>query len=432
MKTFKRLTSALLILLVIFQSIDCLGSNKTSSEKDSGLKISRSKYNWDAEILNKALNARLVQWENDPVVNTEYTAFGVLISGKALNYLALVAFHDSKNQHPEVAAKVVEQLRYVISGGKEPCCRGVIAGWADNPLAQSIALAKFTKSVWGKLTKDEIKKLDLLMSSMAIAGNYCHNSQNSITRGLYQAFDWRKGWNPNHVEGYVGVMAAAWIYFGGSEAVNSIFRDFNYDDYMRKLESNGFVNIRSCWSASGKTLMETGGTDAGGGTTKGVKMPFRYSSLSGYGELDYDPFLLYRDLAARMYKFQVTSTGCDGACYILDGTKSPYEGQNGMCYEFNTVDASGCRSSVGYCFEGWWNDVLTAATLQSFGLIPEGAEKQDIIARRDVGSGDLMYKLQHGYRDHKNGKSSDASEKNVIGLGYPFIKDVYLKMLKVK
>jgi len=133
-----------------------------------------------------------------------------------------------------------------------------------------------------------------------------------------------------------------------------------------------------------------------------------------------------------MFKFQVSSTGCAGACTILDGTKSPYEGQDGMCYEFNTVDASGCRSSVGYCFEGWWNDVLTGATLQSFGLIPEGAEKQDIVARRDVGSGDLMYKLQHGYRDHKNGKSSDAGEKNVMGLGYPFIKDVYLKMLKVK
>lgn len=432
MQTFKRLASALFILLVIFQSINCLGSNGTSSKKDAGLKISRSSFNWDSEILDKALNARLVQWKNDPVVNTEYTAFGVLNSGKALNYLALVAFHDTKNQHPEVAAKVVEQLKYVISGGNEPCCRGVIAGWADNPLAQSIVLAKYTKSVWGKLTKDEIKKLDLLMSSMAIAGNYSHNSQNKISRGLYQVFPWAKGWNPNHVEGYVGVMIASWIYFGGADAVNAIFRDFNYDDYMKKLEANGFENIKSCWSASGKILMETGGTDAGGGTTKGVKMPFLYNSLSGYGELEYDPFLLFRDLAKRMFKFQVSSTGCNGLCTILDGTKSPYEGQDGMCYEFNTVDASGCRSSVGYCFEGWWNNVLTGATLQSFGLIPKGPEKQDIIARRDVGSGDLMYKLQHGYRDHKNGKSSDAGERNVMGLGYPFIKDVYLKMLKVK
>jgi hypothetical protein len=114
----------------------------------------------------------------------------------------------------------------------------------------------------------------------------------------------------------------------------------------------------------------------------------------------------------------------------VDGTKSPFEGQDGMCYEFNTVDASGCRSSVGYCFEGWWNDVLTAATLKSFGLIPDTPESKELIARRDVGSADLMYKLQHGYRDHKNGKSSDGGEKNVIGLGFPYIKDVYMKVLK--
>jgi hypothetical protein len=234
------------------------------------------------------------------------------------------------------------------------------------------------------------------------------------------------------VEGYVGIMIAAWIYFGGADAVNSIFTNFSYDEYMKKLDENGFTNIKGCWSASGKKMMEEGGTDAGGGTTKGVKMPFIYSSLSGFGELQYDPYLLYRDLSVRMFKHKVSSTGCDGACYILDGTKSPYEGQDGMCYEFISVDASGCRSSVGYCFEGWWNNTLTTATLQAFGLIPDIPEAMDIQARRDVGSGDLMYKLQHGYRDHKNGRSSDSGEKNVIGLGYPFIKDIYLKVLKSK
>jgi hypothetical protein len=428
MNTFKKIAG--FIFLVLFLSWNAMGINTSGREKETEVKISRSVIDWDNDILTKALEAKLVQWKNDPVVNTEYTAFGVLYSGKALNYLALVAFHDTKNQHPEVAAKVVEQLRYVISGGKEPCCRGVIAGWADNPLAQSIALAKYTKSVWGKLSNNEKKKLDLLMSCMAIAGNYSHNSLNHISKGLYQVFPWAKGWNPNHVEGYVGVMIAAWIYFGGADAVNAIFRDFSYDEYMKKLEDNGFVNIKSCWSASGKKLMEEGGTDAGGGTTKGVKMPFTYTSLSGYGELQYDPYLLYRDLAARMFKWKVSSTGCDGVCYILDGTKSPYEGQTGMCYEFIAVDASGCRSSVGYCFEGWWNDTLTASTLKAFGLIPDTPETNDIQARRDVGSGDLIYKLQHGYRDHKNGRSSDSGEKNVNGLGYPIIKDIYLKVLK--
>lgn len=432
MRSIEKFKVLAALIFLGLSSLSCLAAENSVNRKEPSFKISRSSFDWDNEILTRCLEARLVQWKNDPVVNTEYTAYGVLYSGKALNYLTLVAFNDTKNKYPEVASKVVEQLRYVISGGKEPCCRGVIAGWADNPLAQTIVLAKYTKSVWGKLTKDEIKKLDLLMSCMAIAGNYSHNSQNNIQRCLYQVLPWAKGWNPNHVEGYVGIMIAAWIYFGGSDAVNAIFRDFSYDAYMKKLDANGFINIKSCWSTSGKKMMEEEGTDKGGGTTKGVKMPFIYSSLSGFGELQYDPYLLYRDLSLRMFKHKVSSTGCDGVCYILDGTKSPYEGQDGMCYEFISVDASGCRSSVGYCFEGWWNNTLTTATLKAFGLIPDTPEAKDIQVRRDVGSCDLMYKLQHGYRDHKNGRSSDSGERNVQSLGYPIIKDIYLKVLKSK
>lgn len=106
MKAFKRFAGIIAILLFILQSAECQGIKNSA--------ISRSTYNWDNEILAKALDARLVQWKNDPVVNTEYTGFGVLNSGKALNYLALIAFHDTKDQHPEVAAKVVEQLRFNV------------------------------------------------------------------------------------------------------------------------------------------------------------------------------------------------------------------------------------------------------------------------------------------------------------------------------
>jgi len=48
--------------------------------------------------------------------------------------------------------------------------------------------------------------VDLLMTALAIAGNYCQNSQNKISKGLYQTFDWEKIWNPNHQEGHIGIM----------------------------------------------------------------------------------------------------------------------------------------------------------------------------------------------------------------------------------
>jgi hypothetical protein len=428
----RKVTYTIAVLVVIILSIGSKRMNESNVCSDINFRTKRNEYNWDAEVLKKALDADYVRWKNDPNVNTEYTGYGVLRTGKAMNYLALVAFYDNLNNYPEVSKRLVEHLQYVISGGKEPCCRGVIAGWADNSLAQSITLAKYTRSVWSKLSDSEKEKLDLLMKALAIAGNYCHNSQNSVHRGLYQAFNWRKGWNPNHQEGYVGVMVAAWIYFGGADAVNQVFKDFIFEDYMAQFTAFGFENIKSCWQSSGKELMENGGTDSGGGTTKGVRMPFRYSSLSGYGELDYDPYLLYRDLSARMYKHPVTSSGCDNKSFILDGSISPYEGQTGMCFEFKAVDASGCRSSARYCFEGWWNNIMTAASLQAFGLLPETAEKKELMDRLETGSSDLIYKLQHGYRDHKNGKSSDEYDKNLSGLGYIFTKDIYDKVVSVE
>ena len=416
-----RKNSELINLLFIILIFSCAYPLNEKQQHE----INRKDFNWNADVLDAALQAELVQWKNDPNVNTEYTAYDVLHTGKALNYLALVAFHDRSDNYPDVSSKIIEQLQHVISGANEPCCRGTIAGWADNSLAQTIALAKHTESVWEKLSKAEKERLDLLMKAMAIAGNYCQNSRNRIHKCLYQSFEWRKSWNPNHQEGYVGVMIAAWIYFGGADEVNAVLTSFDYDNYMEKFQMYGFNNVKTCWQTTGKELMENGGKDTGGGLTYGVKIPFRYTSLSGYGELEYDPYLLYRDLADRMYKHTVTSEGCDGKAFIVDGSHSPYEGQKGMCYEFDGVDASGCRSSARYCYDGWCNNILTAASLESFGLWRTKSDKEKIIAKLNVGSSDLLYKLKHGYRDHKHGKTSDVFAKDLKGIGYIFIKDIY-------
>ena len=131
-----------------------------------------------------------------------------------------------------------------------------------------------------------------------------------------------------------------------------------------------------------------------------------------------------------MFHFTVTSSECDGKAYILDESKSPYEGQEGMCYEFRTNDASGCRSSVSYVYEGWFNNMLTVAGMAAFGNWPEGAEKREITARMKTGSFDMIYKMQHGYKDHRHGRSSDVREQNLAGrLGYEYVMDVFQKLV---
>jgi len=139
---------------------------------------------------------------------------------------------------------------------------------------------------------------------------------------------------------------------------------------------------------------------------------------------------IYRDLAMRMYKHTVVSGGCSGSCYIIDSTVSPYEGKSGMCYEFAAADAGGCRSLARYCYDGWCNNVLTAAGLQVFGLWGDAGMRDSIMERMQNGSGDLVYKLQHGYHGRSNGEFKDHTESSVENLGYRYVKQVYEKVVR--
>lgn len=98
-----------------------------------------------------------------------------------------------------------------------------------------------------------------------------------------------------------------------------------------------------------------------------------------------------------------------------------------MCYEFRAQDASGCRSSAGYGYEGWMNHVLTLATMQAFNLLPEKghSEFDSLVERTKTGTSDLFYKLEHGYHARKNGKHSIEKKENLERLGIVFLEEVY-------
>ena len=373
---------------------------------------------WDSNITRDALNTGLTAW-----TNTSEIGFSALHTGKAMNYLALIAYYNPQNT--TVVNRLLQHIRNVISGGREPMCRGVIAGWSDNSLAQTLALTRNNSSVWNQLSKTEQEKCEWLMRGLTIAGNYCQNYRNDPRRGLYQSFDWSKSWNPNHQEGYVGVMIAAWFYYGGADNVNNILTNFNYDTYISKYRELGFTNIVNCWAKSGKELMEEGGVDAGGGRVYGVKIPFTFQGASR-NEIPYDPVQIYTDLAKKIYRFNVKNEGCNGDAYITDGSSSPYLGQKGMCTEFESSDGGGCRSSARYAYDGWMNNILTSATLQASNYSID----DEIKSLRDVGSNDLIYKLVHGYSGRSLGKYATHYERSVEDLGYYFCKDIYQKLLE--
>nr|WP_295932034.1 cellulose binding domain-containing protein [uncultured Dyadobacter sp.] len=388
------------------------------------------------DVLAQALSANLVRWQPDPEAGQEQIAYNALATGKAMNYLALVAYHNPNNT--TVINRLLAHIRNAIAGGNEPVCRGGISGWSNNSLAQTLTLAKNTEAVWTQLTSDEINKCDWLMRALTVVGNYNQNFYNDPVRCLLGVNPFGGKRNaPNIQEGYVGIMITSHKYFGGAAAVNQILADFDYDSYLSTFENLGFTNIVFGWTyaygntpagrAQMKSLMEQGGTDKGGGTinSQGVRRPFTFNNFYTLAEIPYDPFLIYQATTERMFRPVTHNVSTSGEAYVLSNRTSPMTGLTGMCGELQFTDGFGERSSVRYAYDGWSNSILTFTTLKALGLWGNTAAHQDIYRRMKVGSIDLLYKYKAGYRGRSNGEFFDQTEFNGIDYGYVFLKDIW-------
>jgi len=104
-----------------------------------------------------------------------------------------------------------------------------------------------------------------------------------------------------------------------------------------------------------------------------------------------------------MYSKLVSSSGDNGKAFIISGQASPVQGQLGMCYEFDTIDTGGVRSDALYCYEAWLNSVATRSSMMMMGVWG-GPNQAKVETQMGVGTADLMFKLQQGYRGAYLGK----------------------------
>ena len=142
------------------------------------------------------------------------------------------------------------------------------------------------------------------MKALTVVGNYTQNYRNSPEADMSQIYEGLNSWNPNFQEGYVGIMIAAYYYFGGidattPDAVNQVLADFSYDEYIAQMDTYDFNSMKTYFEATGKTLLETGGTDANGGRVYGAKIPFTYRGKNEQN-IPYDPILIYQHLEKKM------------------------------------------------------------------------------------------------------------------------------------
>jgi hypothetical protein len=342
-----------------------------------------------------------------------------------------------------LATHLAEKLRFILvtpepypdGSSREPEAQGGIGGWTHAVPAHALLLAKRTPDAWAQLSADERARADLLMQALALAAHFCLDDDNDYYLLLDGYSLFHKSWNPNHVEGYVGAIISASLYFGPDE-LNAFFEKFDFDRFIARLEAANFRNIRNCWTWNPaiRGLMMDGGPVAvpadqilaQGVVTRGagVRNTFTHDGLTLY-----EPWALHRAQAVRLFSKAARTRVTANREFTSElmhrasaATESPWEGQMGMLHEFESTDWDGFRTSLAYGFEGAMIDIPTAATLKALGEW-RAAEGGDMLERRmGVGMGDLLFKAREGYRSYSQGKPREYWwEKDLEPMGADYI-----------
>lgn len=443
-KLFKTLTASLLVCVIL------LGTGGFSFSSTVAAKETPA---WSQSIIDLAVGKQRTSMSTP----LDFSWSIKLDIAEAIYILALMSYYNPElksSSGKTVSDRLVEHIKHITTGGNEPSCRGAIGAWIDNPIAQALVLAKNTPAVWNKLSSSERERCDFIMQCMAVSVNYLQNIQNNPTRDLSQSYEYHKGWGANMTEGNIDMMAAIYIYFGGADAVNAILANFDYDSYIAKMNSYGFSSMKTYFQLTGKKLLETGGTDAGGGSMKGARVPFLYRDVVTGETVPFEPYALFRSVARRLYCHTVTSRikvenvtdkyGTQVYAYIgpppdlskptnsstYTGKTSPYEGMTGMCIEFISYDAHGRRTDAGYTDLSLRNTIPTRATLEALGYW-KGDDINELESRMYVGTDDFFFKVDllrgGGYYGYQKGNISWRTEADFYGRGYMFYKEIWNK-----
>ncbi len=176
------------------------------------------------------------------------------------------------------------------------------------------------------------------------------------------------------------------------------------------------------WSIDGKSIVTLG---TGVGVSGGGK-DYLY-----HGYTLYEGREILHDLISYNYSGgPVTSEhwyGGKRVAWIADGSKSPYEGKEGMMKEFN----SGNRSSTAYCEHDFIQVIGILYSARLLGIYDYNADPS-LFAKIQVGNDDFLYKNQIGYMSYSTGSYGVSSgvhkEKNVTG--YKTMKYLWLSVMR--
>ena len=416
------------------------------------------------------------------IITTDYHPFRDLQKMTAVYTLLLQEYTHPDGSNGVIAARVAEHLTSFVSDGNGmnfDCS----TNWQYGVVAAVYAMAKKTPTVWNRINYSTRTRIDTLMEGLAYIGSWGTSDYNDYKTGPALGGNYRKSWNPNYRLGNIPGMAFITYYFGdgnmenGAKRVNEMITSFNEATYVKMI--NRFTEYKwkaavDAWTTEGaelngvvstssaKNLLINGG-DAMAKSVDGTRLEACGSGFgvanggrdyvyTGYQKITftlYEADQILRDVI--MYNFAGGRTTSEHwyegvkVAWIVDGTRSPYEGMEGMMTEFN----SGNRSSTVYCDHDFTivGVLLSVArTLPRYdqsGKIEKDAfgnpvalydctKDPTLWEKIQVGMEDFLYKNMHGYMSYSTGSygvSQGVHSESDSSAGYYNVKDLWRSSL---
>lgn len=306
--------------------------------------------------------------------------------------------------------------------------------WQYAPICQSLVLISQCPALYEMFSDLEKQKIHQLMKMFAYNWNLGCNTENNYGTGVDRTGNYGKWRGPNYRLANIGLIFPIMQYFGGEEKLNQLFLSYDYDTEMKQLRQFNFRNCLRAWSTEtiysndGKRVLGAKELTMNGGTAyiqsnnygiintywrgegKGVRTPYAFKDKYPYGIIHF----LYNNC----FYGGVCKTNINTPNFIsgtLDGTTSPFEGEEGMMLEFNLEnDGQGIRTSLFYTSV----DFLLIVQLATFLELTKISKLKDYKNLRKVwiGMEDYIYKKEHGYKGFRLGHEDIFRPVRMFGL----------------
>ncbi len=335
--------------------------------------------------------------------------------GGASLVLATAAFSGNVPSPASLASvdnRLLEQVRYTLTGGNEPMANGGYPAQHESQVTSMMVLVKNTPRVYARLSADEKSKMDTLMKAILIASAHT-TADGSRSYGMDGDSNIYRDGNSNYREGMVGGLLIGVAYLG-VDAANSFMSNYNHAAFLEEIRQSGLTNIYSTWTWNVKS--ETSGRGPwikpSASEIETNVRSYRYKTHSIQRYMRIYQQLLYHTMGKNVACGINHASGCGEIAKGCTGL--PNKGALGMVQEFDTGSGGGRRSSSLYA-----TDSLKAHQANRLALIASGLWNQDISVQQiaktrvNIAVQDLRYKLEQGYKDLSNGKCTSGGTRTI-------------------